>query len=58
MLDGWRLDAALAGLDPRPVDGQAVMAKLIQGADVFITGNVGATNEKLGLDYESVRRIK
>jgi crotonobetainyl-CoA:carnitine CoA-transferase CaiB-like acyl-CoA transferase len=45
-------------VDARTVDGQAVMAKLIEGADVFITGNVGATNEKLGLDYESVRRIK
>jgi crotonobetainyl-CoA:carnitine CoA-transferase CaiB-like acyl-CoA transferase len=45
-------------VDARTVDGQAVMAKLIQGADVLITGNVGATNEKLGLDYESVRRIK
>ena len=34
------------------------MARLLADADVFITGNVGATNDKLGLDYESVKAIK
>ena len=34
------------------------MARLLADADVFITGNVGATNAKLGLDYESVKAIK
>ena len=27
-------------------------------ADIFITGNIGDTNRKLGLDYESVKAIK
>jgi crotonobetainyl-CoA:carnitine CoA-transferase CaiB-like acyl-CoA transferase len=45
-------------VDARTLEGREVMARLIERADVFITGNVGATNEKLGLDYESVRRIK
>jgi crotonobetainyl-CoA:carnitine CoA-transferase CaiB-like acyl-CoA transferase len=44
-------------VDARTLEGREVMARLVAGADVFITGNVGATNEKLGLDYESVRRI-
>ncbi|HKE76586.1 MAG TPA: CoA transferase [Acidimicrobiales bacterium] len=45
-------------VDARTPGGREVMARLIAGADAFITGNVGATNEKLGLDYEAVRRIK
>jgi crotonobetainyl-CoA:carnitine CoA-transferase CaiB-like acyl-CoA transferase len=45
-------------VDARTPEGQAIMARLLAGADVFITGNVGATNAKLGLDYESVKAIK
>jgi len=44
-------------VDARTADGAEVMTRLIESADVFITGNVGTTNAKLGLDYESVRRI-
>jgi formyl-CoA transferase len=45
-------------VNARTPEVQAIMARLIAGADVFITGNVGATNAKLGLDYESVQAIK
>jgi crotonobetainyl-CoA:carnitine CoA-transferase CaiB-like acyl-CoA transferase len=45
-------------VDARTLEGREVMTRLVERADVFITGNVGATNEKLGLDYESVRRMK
>jgi formyl-CoA transferase len=45
-------------VDARTTDGRGIMERLIERADVFITGNVGTTNEKLGLDYESVRRIR
>src|SRR4051794_27489404 len=44
-------------VDARTVDGREVMARLIAQAHVFITGNVGTANEKLGLDYERVREI-
>jgi crotonobetainyl-CoA:carnitine CoA-transferase CaiB-like acyl-CoA transferase len=45
-------------VDARTTDGREVLERLIERADVFVTGNVGTTNEKLGLDYESVRRIR
>ena len=45
-------------IDARGSEGQAVLARLLETADVFITGNVGSTNDKLGLDYETVRQIK
>ncbi len=45
-------------IDARAPEGQAVLARLLATADVFITGNVGATNDKLGLDYETVRQIR
>jgi crotonobetainyl-CoA:carnitine CoA-transferase CaiB-like acyl-CoA transferase len=45
-------------VNARIPEGQAIMARLLADADVFITGNVGATNAKLGLDYESVKAIK
>jgi formyl-CoA transferase len=45
-------------VDVRTSAGRDVMARLLAGADVLITGNVGATNAKLGLDYDAVRRIK
>jgi crotonobetainyl-CoA:carnitine CoA-transferase CaiB-like acyl-CoA transferase len=45
-------------VDARTPEGEAIMGQLLADADVFITGNVGATNEKLGLDFESVREIK
>ena len=45
-------------VDARTPEGHEIMGRLIEGADVFITGNVGATNHKLGLDYESLRAIK
>jgi crotonobetainyl-CoA:carnitine CoA-transferase CaiB-like acyl-CoA transferase len=44
--------------DARTIQGQDVMAKLLGRADIFITGNVGDTNRKLRLDYESVKAIK
>src|SRR4051794_27393852 len=44
-------------VDARTAEGAEVMARLIESADIFITGNVGTTNAKQGLDYESVRRI-
>jgi len=44
--------------DARTVDGQEVMHRLLARADVFITGNVGHTNRKLGLDYESVAAVR
>lgn len=45
-------------VDARTEAGREIMARMLADADVFITGNVGDTNVKLGLDYESVRRIK
>jgi crotonobetainyl-CoA:carnitine CoA-transferase CaiB-like acyl-CoA transferase len=45
-------------VDARTGEGQAIMTRLLGRADVFITGNVGATNAKLGLDYDSVQAIK
>jgi crotonobetainyl-CoA:carnitine CoA-transferase CaiB-like acyl-CoA transferase len=44
--------------DARTADGREIMARLLADADVFITGNVGDTNEKLGLDYDAVKRVK
>ena len=35
-----------------------MLARLLAGADILITGNVGDTNRKLGLDYETVRTIR
>ncbi|MGE0881113.1 MAG: CaiB/BaiF CoA transferase family protein [Acidimicrobiia bacterium] len=43
--------------DARTDAGKEVMAKLIADADIFITGNIGDTNIKLGLDYETVKKI-
>jgi crotonobetainyl-CoA:carnitine CoA-transferase CaiB-like acyl-CoA transferase len=45
-------------VDARTPEGREIMARLLAGADVFITGNVGDTNARLGLDYESVKAIK
>jgi crotonobetainyl-CoA:carnitine CoA-transferase CaiB-like acyl-CoA transferase len=45
-------------LDLRTRPGQQAMARVIETADVFITGNIGDTNRKLGLDYETLRTIK
>jgi crotonobetainyl-CoA:carnitine CoA-transferase CaiB-like acyl-CoA transferase len=45
-------------IDARTEAGQTVLARLLGTADVFITGNVGDTNRKLGLDYEAMTRIK
>jgi crotonobetainyl-CoA:carnitine CoA-transferase CaiB-like acyl-CoA transferase len=45
-------------VNARTAEGQAIMSRLVADADVFITGNVGATNRALGLDYESLHRIK
>jgi crotonobetainyl-CoA:carnitine CoA-transferase CaiB-like acyl-CoA transferase len=45
-------------VNARTPEGRTILARLVAHADVFITGNVGETNAKLGLDYESVRRIK
>jgi crotonobetainyl-CoA:carnitine CoA-transferase CaiB-like acyl-CoA transferase len=44
--------------DAKTAEGRQVLAKLIAGADIFITGNVGDTNTKLGLDYKAVKAIK
>ena len=44
--------------DARTEAGQEVLSRLLARADVFITGNVGDTNRKLGLDEESVRAIR
>jgi crotonobetainyl-CoA:carnitine CoA-transferase CaiB-like acyl-CoA transferase len=44
-------------IDARTDAGQRVLARLIATADVFITGNVGTANTKLGLDYDAVRRL-
>jgi crotonobetainyl-CoA:carnitine CoA-transferase CaiB-like acyl-CoA transferase len=45
-------------IDARTPAGQEIIGRLIATADVFITGNIGDTNRKLGLDYEAVREIK
>jgi crotonobetainyl-CoA:carnitine CoA-transferase CaiB-like acyl-CoA transferase len=45
-------------LDLRTDAGKAAMSRLIATADVFITGNIGDTNRKLGLDYEALRALK
>ncbi len=42
----------------RTPEGREVMARLIERADIFITGNVGDTNRALGLDYASVRAMR
>lgn len=45
-------------VDARTTEGHEILERLVERADVFITGNVGTTNEKLGLDYASVRRMR
>jgi crotonobetainyl-CoA:carnitine CoA-transferase CaiB-like acyl-CoA transferase len=45
-------------VDARTDEGREIVAALLADADVFITGNIGTTNETLGLDYESVRAVK
>ena len=44
--------------DARTAEGREVLARLLARADIFITGNVGATNQRLGLDDDSVRAIR
>jgi crotonobetainyl-CoA:carnitine CoA-transferase CaiB-like acyl-CoA transferase len=44
--------------DAKTPEGQEIMGKLLANADVFITGNVGDANNKLRLDYDSVKAIK
>jgi crotonobetainyl-CoA:carnitine CoA-transferase CaiB-like acyl-CoA transferase len=44
--------------DARLPEGQEIMRRLLADADVFITGNIGDTNRKLGLDYDAVRDVK
>src|SRR4051795_5876315 len=44
--------------DARSDEGQEVLRRLLARADVFITGNVGDTNRKLGLDYDSVAAVR
>ena len=44
--------------DAKTAEGRQVLAKLIAGADIFITGNVGDTNTRLGLHYDAVKAIK
>jgi crotonobetainyl-CoA:carnitine CoA-transferase CaiB-like acyl-CoA transferase len=44
--------------DARTPEGREILSKLLADAEVFITGNVGDTNRKLGLDYDTVKSIK
>jgi crotonobetainyl-CoA:carnitine CoA-transferase CaiB-like acyl-CoA transferase len=44
--------------DARTPQGRTVLERLLRRADIFISGNVGDTNRKLGLDYERVRAIR
>jgi crotonobetainyl-CoA:carnitine CoA-transferase CaiB-like acyl-CoA transferase len=44
--------------DARTPEGRDVLTRLLARADVFITGNIGDTNRKLGLDYDAVRAIR
>ncbi|MDQ1432947.1 MAG: hypothetical protein QOF40_3549 [Actinomycetota bacterium] len=44
--------------DARTPDGHEVLTRLLERADIFITGNVGGTNHKLGLDFDTVRAIR
>jgi crotonobetainyl-CoA:carnitine CoA-transferase CaiB-like acyl-CoA transferase len=44
-------------IDGRTSRGQELLTRLVKTADVLITGNVGETNRKLGLDYHAVARI-
>jgi crotonobetainyl-CoA:carnitine CoA-transferase CaiB-like acyl-CoA transferase len=44
--------------DARTPEGREILTRLLRGADIFITGNVGDTNRKLGLDYDAVRAVK
>jgi crotonobetainyl-CoA:carnitine CoA-transferase CaiB-like acyl-CoA transferase len=44
--------------DARTPEGRDVLARLLERADIFITGNIGDTNRKLGLDYDAVRAIR
>ena len=45
-------------VDARTDEGREIIASLVTDADVFITGNIGTTNQALGLDYESMRAVK
>ncbi len=44
--------------DARTPEGREVLRRLLERADIFITGNIGDTNRKLALDEESVRAIR
>ncbi len=43
--------------DARTPAGKEIIARLVSRADIFITGNIGDTNHKIGLDYETIRSI-
>jgi len=45
-------------IDARTEAGQGILARMLGTADVFITGNVGDTNRKLGLDYDAIKLVK
>jgi crotonobetainyl-CoA:carnitine CoA-transferase CaiB-like acyl-CoA transferase len=45
-------------LDLRKDAGREVLARLISGADVFVTNAPGRRNDKLGLGYEQLTEIK
>ncbi len=44
-------------IDIKQPDGRAVFAKILQDADVFLTNVRRSTKAKLGIDYESIKKI-
>jgi crotonobetainyl-CoA:carnitine CoA-transferase CaiB-like acyl-CoA transferase len=44
--------------DARTPEGREVLTRLLERADIFITGNVGDTNRKLGLGFDAVRAVR
>lgn len=45
-------------LDMRTPEAREIFARLLAQTDVFITGNIADTPARLGMDYETLRRMK
>lgn len=44
------------GLDLRSDEGRAILYRLVEGADVFLTSYLTSTRKKLGVDVDDIRR--
>jgi crotonobetainyl-CoA:carnitine CoA-transferase CaiB-like acyl-CoA transferase len=45
------------GVDLATDDGRAILYKLVEGADIFLTSYLPSARQKLGIDYDNIRKI-